>query len=56
MDKNGKVVDTKKVSGSGKASFSEFKTDHGLSGRRAAEAAILKMQKELFDSQLPALN
>lgn len=56
VDKNGKLVDTKTVSGSGHAPFSEFKAAPGLSGQRAAEAAILKMQKELLDSQLPALN
>ncbi len=56
VDKNGKLVDTKKVSGSGHAPFSEFKTAPGLSGQRAAEAAILKMQKELLDANLPALN
>ncbi|WP_426339337.1 hypothetical protein ACN9MZ_23895 [Pseudoduganella sp. S-14] len=55
-DKNGKLVDTKTATGNGQASFSEFKADVGLSGKRAAEAAMLKMQKELLDAQLPALN
>lgn len=56
VDKNGKLVETKKAIGTGKAEFSEFKSDVGLSGKRAAESAMLKMQKELLDAQLPALN
>jgi hypothetical protein len=56
VDKDGKLVESKTVSGSGKATFDEFKSDVGLSGKRAAEAAVLKMQKELLDAQLPALN
>ena len=56
VDKDGKLVESKTVSGSGKATFDEFKSDVGLSGKRAAEADVLKMQKELLDAQVPALN
>lgn len=40
------------VKGEGKATFSEFKSEFGLAGRRAAEQAILQFEKQLRSSSL----
>jgi hypothetical protein len=49
-DAQGNVIITKKVSGEGKAEFSEFKSDFSLSGKRASEDALLKMQRALLET------
>ena len=49
-DAAGNTVLTKKVSGEGKAEFDEFKKDFSLSGKRAAEDALLKIQKALLEA------
>ncbi|NRR31317.1 hypothetical protein HSX11_14115 [Oxalobacteraceae bacterium] len=51
-DPAGQLLDTLKVTGTGKAEFSEFKTDHGLSGKRAMNDALLQLQQKLSDSKL----
>lgn len=48
-DPEGKLIDTKKVIGEGHAEFDEFKSDHGLAGKRASEDALLKMQARLLE-------
>jgi hypothetical protein len=53
-DADGTLIDTKRVVGKGNAEFSEFKSDFGLTGKRAMEDALLQMQKLLLD--LPAPN
>ncbi|MEO6935535.1 MAG: hypothetical protein ABI171_09360 [Collimonas sp.] len=50
-DANGKALFTKKVEGQGHAEFSEFKKDFSLSGRRAMEDALMKMQPVLLGAQ-----
>lgn len=47
-DPEGKVIAEPSVKGSGSATFSEFKSDFSLSGKRAAEDALLKMQEKLL--------
>jgi hypothetical protein len=47
-DPAGTLIATKKVSGHGNAEFDEFKHDHGLAAKRAAQDALLKMQNELM--------
>lgn len=49
-DPTGNLLVTKKVSGDGAAEFSEFKSDFSLSGKRATEDALLKMQRALLDT------
>ncbi|MDP9108147.1 MAG: hypothetical protein M3N23_03635 [Pseudomonadota bacterium] len=49
-DAAGKPVMTYKAVGEGKAEFSEFKVDFGLSARRASQDALLKMQKTLLNA------
>lgn len=44
----GKEVVSKKVVGIGAAEFSEFKKDPSVTGRRAVEDAVLKMQQALL--------
>ncbi|MET3135032.1 hypothetical protein AAKU55_005335 [Oxalobacteraceae bacterium GrIS 1.11] len=51
-DASGKPVDSIKVTGKGDAEFSEFKMDHGLSGKRAAEDALQRMQRKLLELKL----
>lgn len=51
-DASGKLLDNVKVSGKGKAEFDEFKADFGLSGKRATEDALLRMQGKLLDLKL----
>lgn len=53
-DPSGKLIDTKKVIGEGRAEFDEFKADHGLAGKRATEDALLKMQARLLELRSPA--
>lgn len=48
-DANGKLLYRKKVLGQGHAEFDEFKNDLGLSGKRAMQDALLKMQRELLE-------
>ena len=55
-DPEGKLIDTKKVIGEGHAEFDEFKSDHGLAGKRASEDALLKMQARLLELGQPKLN
>jgi len=47
IDGSGAVVWQKKVTGEGKAEFSEFKNDRGLAGWRAIQAAFLNLQREI---------
>ncbi|HSW15551.1 MAG TPA: hypothetical protein VLI06_22065 [Solimonas sp.] len=49
-DASGNSIATKSVNGQGNAEFSEFKQDFSLSGKRASEDALLKMQRALLDS------
>jgi hypothetical protein len=49
-DAAGNPVTTQKVSGEGNAEFSEFKRDFSLSGKRAAQDALLKMQRALLET------
>jgi len=51
-DINGAIIVTPTVHGEGKAAFSEFKRDAGLSGRRASIDALLKMQDTLLNDPL----
>lgn len=46
-DANGAAVTDISVTGTGKAEFSEFKADFGLSARRASEDALRKLIKAL---------
>ncbi len=48
-DIEGKRIASPVVMGTGRAEYSEFKSDFSLSGKRAAEDAILKMQHELMN-------
>ncbi|SFC98074.1 hypothetical protein SAMN04515619_11834 [Collimonas sp. OK412] len=50
-DANGNPLFSKKVNGQGQAEFSEFKEGFSLSGRRAMEDALLKMQPALLGAQ-----
>ena len=49
-DGTGKILTSKSVSGEGQAEFNEFKSDHSLSAKRAAQDALLKMQTILLTS------
>lgn len=51
-DSSGKVLWTEKVSGSGKASFSEFKSDFGLAAKRASAAALKQLQARLQSADM----
>ncbi len=51
-DVTGKVVWQDRVSGNGKAEFSEFKNDFALSAKRAAEAVLSALQLKLEASPL----
>jgi hypothetical protein len=53
-DTKGKQVVLKKVTGEGKAEFTEFRKDLSLSARRASQDALLQMQKSLLST--PELN
>lgn len=50
IDSNGNEIWKKDVSGTGQATFGEFKKDFGLAGRRAAENAFAELLKEIMDS------
>lgn len=47
-DAAGKAVTSKKVSGKGHAEFAQFKSDFSMTGKLAAEDALVKMQAELL--------
>jgi hypothetical protein len=49
-DVKGAVVANPKVVGEGKAEYSEFMADLSLSGKRAAQDALLKMQSSLLNT------
>lgn len=49
-DSDGKPVATKSVQGVGQAEFDEFKTDYALSGKRAMQDALQKLQQLLLDA------
>ena len=49
-DSSGKPVTSKSVTGEGQAEFGEFKSDFSLSGKRASQDALLKMQSTLLRS------
>lgn len=51
-DASGRLINTAKVVGQGDAEFSEFKSDFGLSGKRAAENALQQMQRKLLEMKL----
>lgn len=48
MDSEGKLITTIRLSGNGGAEFSEFKSDFGLAGRRAATDLGSKLTNELL--------
>ncbi|MFJ2986496.1 hypothetical protein ACIPF8_01415 [Collimonas sp. NPDC087041] len=52
-DVNGNVLVAQKVEGQGHAEYAEFKKDFSLSGKRAMEDALMKMQTALIEA--PAL-
>jgi len=47
LDRDGKVIWEKRLSGQGKATFGEFKTDFSLAAKRASEQVIAEFQREL---------
>jgi hypothetical protein len=49
-DANGNSVSNISVVGEGQAEFDEFKSDFALSGKRAAQDALLKMQTRLLQA------
>ena len=48
-DAKGNAVASALVTGTGHAEFSEFKSDFSLSGERASQDALIKMQKKLLE-------
>lgn len=50
VDTDGNQIWEKKVTGEGHADFEEFKSDFGLSGRRAAESAYRQMMHEIANA------
>lgn len=48
-DAKGNAVASALVTGTGHAEFSEFKSDFSLSGERASQDALIKMQQKLLD-------
>ena len=50
-DSVGKPIATKTVQGIGRAEFDEFKSDFGLSGKRAMQDALQKLQELLSDAK-----
>lgn len=48
-DPTGNLVASQTVNGQGNAEFDEFKKDFSLSGKRATEDALLKMQRTLLE-------
>lgn len=50
-DSGGKLVATKTVEGTGQAEFDEFKMDYALSGKRALQDALQKLQQLLVDAK-----
>jgi hypothetical protein len=50
-DNIGKPIVTKTVQGVGRAEFEEFKSDFGLSGKRAMQDALQKLQELLSDAK-----
>lgn len=50
-DSLGKPVMTKTVQGVGRAEFDEFKTDYALSGKRAMQDALQKLQQSLYEAR-----
>lgn len=51
-DASGGLINSAKVVGQGNAEFEEFKKDFSLSGKRATEDALLRMQRKLLDMKL----
>ena len=51
-DSQAKEVTQFRISGNGSAEFSEFKTDFGLAGRRAASDLATKLQQEILKNPL----
>lgn len=49
-DTKGNTLSNLRASGEGRAEFSEFKSDHGLSGKRASQDALNKMQDLVFSA------
>ena len=49
-DKEGKMITSLRVVGTGSAETSERLSEHGIAGRRAMEDALLKMQASLLES------
>ena len=52
VDNQAKEVTQFRISGNGSAEFSEFKTDFGLAGRRAASDLATKLQQEILKNPL----
>ena len=55
-DVKGNALGNLRASGEGRAEFSEFKGDHGLSGKRASQDALNKMQEHTFSAPFFAAN
>jgi hypothetical protein len=53
-DANGKLIDTKRVVGTGNAGYGDYAREFGLTGRLAMEDALLKMQQRLLEMPQPA--
>jgi hypothetical protein len=51
-DLDGKILARLKATGHGAATFSEFRQDFGLAGRRAAQDALNKLASEIRSNQL----
>jgi hypothetical protein len=51
-DLDGKLLDSPKVVGHGQAEWAELKGDFALSGKRAAEDALMQMQRKLLVEKL----
>jgi hypothetical protein len=51
LNKNGKKIWIGKVTGKGHAEYDEFITDFSLSARRASEAVLKKLQKQIQSSR-----
>lgn len=51
LDRSGVKVWQKKVTAQGSAAFSEFRTDHSLSARRASRDAFMLLQREIYDAR-----
>jgi hypothetical protein len=51
-DQAGRDITNLTVTGDGRAEYDEFKSDFALAGKRAAQDALIKMQRALLDSSV----